>query len=210
MRDGWVWFIPIRPDLTSIGVVVRGREQLDEAAFEAMLAEAKLPLEGATRGELMHTSGWSHSCRRLAGPGFALLGDAGCFVDPVLSGGVDFAIRGGANGAMATLRVLAGADPREEFTAYEQRVRKEAAAYTRLVRYWYGNNRSVEGFFWEAHQELQASSLSTPLRAFVYLTSGRFAADHTFRVFVEWQEKKMFEQLGVDKAALRRAWAERG
>ena len=59
--------------------------------------------------------------------------------------------------------------------------------------------------FWEAHQEIQEASLSTPMRAFVYLTTGHYAADRHLQVFQAWQEKNIFSALGVSRSALARA-----
>ena len=92
---------------------------------------------------------------------------------------------------------------------YSRTMRKDYQAWLRMARYWYGNNRKVDGFFWEAHQLVQSKSVSTPLRAFVYLTSGHYAADAHFKVFQEWQEKKMFEALGVNRTALKSALDQR-
>lgn len=211
--EGWIWFIPISEDLTSIGVVTQ--KKLSPEHFEALLQRHEIPLDRAERAELdgsaeiRYARDWSYSCSRFCGPGYILIGDAACFVDPILSGGIDFAIRGGANAAMAVLQSLA--DPSTEqqhHQAYERRHRQEYKAYLRMARYWYGNNRNVDGFFWQAWEELEPGQVSTPLRAFVYLTSGNYAADKHFKVFEEWQEQKMFTALGADgkqiKQALRR------
>ncbi len=186
---GWVWFIPLSNDRTSVGVVVRERAKISPARFEALVAQAELPLRGAEReGELFYARDWSFYHRRTAGPGWLLVGDAACF---------------------AILRVIAGEPAAEVFGAYDAQTRKLYGAHLRLARYWYGNNRSVEGFFWEAHREVRADALSTPLRAFVYLTSGQYAADRHFRVFERTQEQRMFERLGVDRSRLSEAWRAR-
>jgi len=151
-----------------------------------------------------HARDWSFHCKHFVGPNFLLAGDAACFVDPILSGGVDFAVRSGANAALAILEAH-DASTEGPLTAYERAQRRDFRAYLRMARYWYGNNRSVGGFFWEAQQELPAGAVSTPLRAFVYLTSGRYAADKHLRIFQEWQEKKMFGALGVDRKRVKRA-----
>jgi clorobiocin biosynthesis protein Clo-hal len=207
--EGWVWFIPISPARTSVGVVVRARTRLEQSEFLRIVNCAGVPIAAATlvdEGDpLFHVRDWSYALRRSNGPGWMALGDAACFVDPILSGGVDFAIRGALNAAVALLRVRDGADEAATFAATDERLRREYRAYLRLARYWYGNNRSVSGFFWEAHQELGPESLSTPLRAFVYLTSGRYAADNHLRVFQQWQEERMFRALGVDGARVQEA-----
>lgn len=198
--EGWIWFIPVSPTRTSIGVVRRERARLDPTRFNELLQQADLPLQGASvvnpDAPLYTVRDWSYACRHTTGPGWLAVGDAACFVDPILSGGVDFAVRGALSGALALLRVRDGADEAQALTEAEARLKREYRAYLRLARYWYGNNRSVQGFFWEAHQELSLER-HTPLRAFVYLTSGRYAADRHFQVFQEWQEQKMFRALGA-------------
>jgi hypothetical protein len=42
------------------------------------------------------------------------------------------------------------------------------------------------------------------MRAFIYLTTGRYAADRHFKVFQRWQEQKMFSALGVDPSVTNR------
>ena len=210
--DGWVWFIPISSSRTSVGVVSRHPRRLTREAFDAAVRRAELPLEGAVgvpdaQGRVLRFArDWSFAQSRMAGPGWLLVGDAACFVDPILSGGVDFAVRGGCSAADVILRSLQ-ADPASSsalLAAYDAEVRRDYRAYLRLARYWYGNNRSVEGLFWEAHAEIPPGSASTPLRAFVYLTSGRYAADRHKGIFQGWQERRMFDALGVDRAALER------
>ncbi len=210
--DGWIWFIPIGPDRTSVGVVTRERARMDEARFDAILAASGLPLENAVpvghpKGRLRFVRDWSFSHTRLAGDGWLLVGDAAGFVDPILSGGVDFAVRGGCQAALALLRGFGAenADRAALLATYEADIARDYRAYLRLARYWYGNNRSVEGFFWEAHREIPPHAVETPYRAFVYLTTGRLAADRHLRVFQDWQERKMFRALGVDAEAVRRA-----
>lgn len=212
--EGWVWFIPTSPSRTSVGVVHRGRQRISVAQFEAAVAAAELPMAGAQRlpgprpeQPLYFARDWSFTHRRFAGPGWMLLGDAACFVDPILSGGVDAAIRSGCGAAVALMRRFSEPDADEAalLEGYSQQVRGDFKAYLRLARYWYGNNRSVEGLFWEAHREIRVDSMSTPLRAFVYLTSGQYAADRHLRVFDTWQEKNIFRSLGIDRDALRRA-----
>lgn len=212
--DGWCWFIPVSPTRTSVGVVSRQKGLMALGDFEEALRAAGFPLDGATRlagaGQdgLRFARDWSFTSSRFAGPGWWLVGDAACFVDPILSGGVDFAIRSGFRAGLAALRVSVGDEAETTAAeAYDEQFRREYKAYLRLARYWYGNNRTVGGLFWEAHREIPPHAALTPLRAFVYLTTGRYAAERHLRVFQEWQEKKMFRQLGVDAEALRRARA---
>ena len=201
LPEGWAWFIPISPTRTSVGLVHRLKERLDVERFRALLHPAGLPLSGATlvnpSRPLHHGRDWSFTHQRFGGPGWTLVGDAACFVDPILSGGVDFAVRGGFAAAVA---VLDGAP--EAHDRYAADLRRDYKAYLRLARYWYGNNRSVDGLFWQAHDSIPATATSTPTRAFVYLTSGRYAADRHLQIFDAWQERRMFRALGLDPERL--------
>ena len=155
----------------------------------------------------VHAKDWSYTHKRFVGSGWMMVGDAACFTDPILSGGVDFAIRGACNAAIALLRMFGeGRDSRDGTPPWlPSQLQREFAAYLRLARYWYANNRSVDGLFWEVHKVIPEDSLTTPLRAFKYVTSGKLDADNHFRIFTDAQEKKMFRALGVDKKEVKSA-----
>jgi flavin-dependent dehydrogenase len=214
--EGWVWFIPLSDDRTSIGVVTHERAKVTPERFWKVLGQTSLPLENVQimpdeKGqEFHHMKDWSYSHERFVGPGWILLGDAACFTDPILSGGVDFGVRSACN---ASLAILSGRDKptglNSALQGYERQLRKEYQAYLRVARYWYANNRAVDGLFWEMHRLIPIGSISTPLRAFKYLTSGKCDADAHFHLFSVAQEQRIFRELGVDedhlKDALRRA-----
>ena len=101
-RDIWYWLIPFANGKSSVGVVVP-RERLEKYPGDgseklwAIIRESgdmKKLLEGAREirpiGEI---SGYSTKVSRLAGPQFALLGNAGEFLDPVFSSGVTIAFK---------------------------------------------------------------------------------------------------------------------
>jgi len=216
--DGWVWWIPLGPDRTSIGLVTSSAADLPrgEGAWQRLVAVAEkagLPLpEGAAAASprVRTTRDWSYGVTTRCGPGWTLLGDAGGFVDPILAGGVDFAIRDGCNAAIAWLEAREAptrAARQARMVAHGTQAATEFRAYLKLARYWYGNNRSVDGLFWEARRAIpeEVDFVDTPLRAFAYLTSGEYSADRHFKVFIAWQERRIFQQLGVDKQALGKA-----
>lgn len=209
--EGWAWFIPTAADRTSIGIVHRRKRKMERPEWEAAIRQAGLPIEGARFDEetgLRFARDWSFSHRRMGGENWLLVGDAACFVDPVLSGGVDFAIRGAANAAVAVLS--AGDGPLAPAAqSYSKALLREYRTYLELARYWYGNNRSTDGFFWKAHEAIDALAGTTPLRAFVYLTTGHYAADRHFKVFSEYQEQRIFEALGVTHSSARKVLARR-
>ncbi len=125
-RDVWSWLIPFANGTSSLGIVA-AREQHErhagspEERLRAMMAgEPKLDeLVGAAPavrpvGEIV---GYAASVVRLCGPGFALLGNAAEFLDPVFSSGVTIALYSAKLAAAALDRQLRGqeVDWRREF-----------------------------------------------------------------------------------------------
>jgi len=119
-RKGWFWFIPLPDDITSIGVVAppsylctgRGDDPLAtlEAEITGCPAMARR-VAGATRVSHAYvTSDFSYRTRRMAGDGWLMVGDAFCFLDPIYSSGVMFALRSGEFGADAIHEALAAGD----------------------------------------------------------------------------------------------------
>jgi len=100
-RDVWSWLIPFPNGHSSLGIVAT-REHLaryagtDEQQFWAMVGdETKLRslLEAAhTVRPIGEIVGYAANVKALHGPGFALLGNAAEFLDPVFSSGVTIAL----------------------------------------------------------------------------------------------------------------------
>jgi hypothetical protein len=113
----WYWMIPLADGLCSTGVVGEPRhleiadrdrnERLAELVTEAglmgrLLAKSEPINEG---GEI---SGYACKVKSLVGPGYALLGNAGEFLDPIFSSGVTIALKSASLGAKAVDRHLRG------------------------------------------------------------------------------------------------------
>jgi halogenation protein CepH len=98
---GWVWYIPLRNDITSVGVVLDTRyakrlAQSPQACFDAAIANCICvsnwlsEAEQAMAIETISSIGYMNE--RFHGDGFVLVGDASVFVDPVFSAGVTLAM----------------------------------------------------------------------------------------------------------------------
>ena len=120
-EHGWLWFIPLRDDTTSVGVVsspehLKQRRGETEAFMRATLdtvTEARERMRDARRVGPVHVTGnYAYDCTRMHGPGWLLLGDAYSFVDPMFSSGVYLAMHGAEQGAAAVDAALR--DPRRE------------------------------------------------------------------------------------------------
>ncbi len=102
--DGWFWGIPLHNDTMSVGLVLHKttfkekRQQgksLEQIYHEAM-DECPLILDllkNATfvPGQMKVEQDYSYMSDKISGPGYFMVGDAACFIDPLLSTGVHLA-----------------------------------------------------------------------------------------------------------------------
>lgn len=115
--EGWFWVIGLTPTLTSVGFVTRPSfvKTLPNVAPDRLLQWAiqRCPIvrhrmrnaTGSAKNQVL--SDFSYTCKPFAGKGHFLVGDAGCFLDPIFSTGVTLAMIGGheaAKEAGATLK----------------------------------------------------------------------------------------------------------
>ncbi|WP_415772892.1 NAD(P)/FAD-dependent oxidoreductase [Pseudomonas sp. LB3P38] len=116
-RDIWFWTIPFSNGRCSVGVVAaaehfEGRmENLDEC-LRGFITETP-SLAGVLNNAVWDTpartiGGYSANVKTLHGPGFALLGNAAEFLDPVFSSGVTIAMRSASMAAAVLHRQLQG------------------------------------------------------------------------------------------------------
>ncbi|MBV6289176.1 NAD(P)/FAD-dependent oxidoreductase [Pseudomonas aegrilactucae] len=116
-RDIWFWTIPFSDGRCSLGVVAAAEHfaqapaDLDEClkAFVAQTPSLHKVLANAVWDTPARTiGGYSANVKSLHGPGFALLGNAAEFLDPVFSSGVTIAMRSASMAAGLLDRQLKG------------------------------------------------------------------------------------------------------
>jgi FADH2-dependent halogenase len=150
-EDGWVWAIPIRGDVISVGVMTSARMLRQSCPAELFTTHlrrvpricARLTGTKEWRG-LGCESNFEYHADTLAGPGFLIVGDAGCFTDPVFSCGVYLALATGRRAAEESARYLDGeiseAEAGERYTrffktGYETYYRVIRTVYDRSLGY---------------------------------------------------------------------------
>jgi len=116
-RDVWFWTIPFSNGRCSVGVVAAaerfaGRSDNLDECLRSFIAETP-SLSGVLKDALWDTKarsigGYSANVKTLHGPGFALLGNAAEFLDPVFSSGVTIAMRSASMAADVLHRQLNG------------------------------------------------------------------------------------------------------
>jgi flavin-dependent dehydrogenase len=143
--DGWVWTIPLSPQRISVGTVVPKR--LLAGADPAELLDrhlAALPrVTQRLRGtepvdEVQVESDYSYYTDTVVGPGWFIVGDAGCFADPIFSGGVLLASVTGNRAAETIDSIVSGTAAEEEaLVGYENFFKTGYDTYLRLVQAFY-------------------------------------------------------------------------
>lgn len=183
--DGWAWAIPLHTGRMSVGVVVdsvsgqagiRGRgvrafyaaQLAGVPRLSAMLAEATL-VEGP------HVvRDWSYVSDRVAGPGWVLVGDAACFVDPLFSSGVHLALTSGVLGAAHVTTALRRPEMAEATGAvYQQLYYRQYHHFRELARLFYASNRTAETYFWEARRIVGGDVSEAPRQSFIRAVAGQ-------------------------------------
>lgn len=149
---GWIWMIPFSTGDISVGIVVRspefakrvkGRKPAD--VYDELLAEIpsvsqRLGPEATRTRDVETTANFSFRCAAHAGPGWALVGDAAAFVDPVFSSGVHLAMEGGRRLVLDVDRALragkqqVGAGDLKRYTDSQKRA---LTVFTRFIYDWY-------------------------------------------------------------------------
>nr|WP_298111235.1 NAD(P)/FAD-dependent oxidoreductase [uncultured Pseudomonas sp.] len=117
LRDVWFWTIPFSNGRCSLGVVAdasrfQGRPEDLDACLRQFVEETPSlarPLQNAVWDTPARAiGGYSANVKTLHGPGFALLGNAAEFLDPVFSSGVTIAMRSASMAAGLLHRQLSG------------------------------------------------------------------------------------------------------
>lgn len=184
-ESGWFWYIPLGPNLTSVGAVVR-RENADriqgdpQKAIQALIDECPLISEylaDATRvtegqyGQLRVRKDYSYHQTKFWRPGLVLIGDAACFVDPVFSSGVHLATYSALLAARSINSTLAGLVPEDAaFTEFEARYRREYGVFYEFLMSFYDMHVDENSYFWSAKKV--TSNQHTELESFVELVAG--------------------------------------
>jgi flavin-dependent dehydrogenase len=182
IRDGWIWVIPLG-DKTSIGVVTSHRSQGARskegplAWYERTLREAGpvAPLlEGATRvTDVRGARDWSYRAKFTSGPGILLIGDAACFIDPILSTGVHLAMSAAYWAAAAVHSSLGKPEHEPMFRRYFDE--SYAAQYHELlaqVSALYRSETRKDSYYWTSKEILRLGAAVEPRLAFLHITAG--------------------------------------
>lgn len=220
---GWYWIIPLAGDRASIGFVTR-KDWFAERrlAFESAddMYHALVDESGAVRalldearylGPVRVETDYSYAAERFCGPGYMLVGDAACFLDPLLSTGVHLALYSAINAAACIASVHRGEVTEEAANNYfEYAFRRGYTRLFALVSVMYERYLGKDGFFRlsdvlvgaQANQD--GGTLDPPTsESFAEVIGGlsdlREASDASSRVLTD---RLLSEALGVQRRAM--------
>ena len=116
---GWFWYIPLKNDIISVGVVAEKDYLFSDSKDPAQIMAREIErnvwikehLEGGEQfGEYWVTAEFSYRAKHPAADGLVLAGDAFAFLDPVFSSGVFLALKSGELVADAVDSALTAGD----------------------------------------------------------------------------------------------------
>ena len=147
----WYWLIPFADGRSSFGVVAEqdffDHYQFDDASPETLQATfARILADDPALSHVLRNKkfdtpvrtlvGYSANVKHLASQNYALLGNAGEFLDPVFSSGVTIALKSSSLAVPLVERVLQG-QAVDWMQDYEQPLRKGIKVFRAYVESWY-------------------------------------------------------------------------
>lgn len=148
--DVWYWVIPFEDGTCSIGIVgkqhffaeaTKAKEDADEkACLQAGIEQnpflKDLLLDATVKGPVRQLTGYATNIKQLYGDGYAILGNAGEFLDPIFSSGVTIALKSASLAVAALTRQLRGEDV-DWATSFAAPLQSGVNVFRAYVDAWY-------------------------------------------------------------------------
>jgi hypothetical protein len=185
--DGWLWGIPLHNGTMSVGIVLHkttfkekraegaSLEQIYLAAIDSCPLIADLVKPGKLVTNVKTEQDYSYIAGSLTGPGYFLVGDAACFIDPLLSTGVHLATHSAMLGAASIASALRGEVTEQQAMAFfEQSYRQTYFRLMAIVSGMYQQYDGKETYFWQAQQltHHDYDDSEAMMAAWLYVVSG--------------------------------------
>lgn len=182
-RDVWFWTIPFSDGRTSLGVVAAAErfatapDDLD-ACLKHFVAQApslaKVLANAVWDTPARTIGGYSANVKALHGPGYALLGNAAEFLDPVFSSGVTIAMRSASMGAGLLHRQLQG-EAVDWQSAFAEPLQRGVDTFRVYVEGWYDGSFQDVIYHPGSSPEIRAM-ISSILAGYAWDTRNPFVA----------------------------------
>jgi flavin-dependent dehydrogenase len=192
---GWVWVIPISADNLSIGVVVNNsfikkekekftksgstdwrheiymQEIADSPAVNMLLKNAKMDHKVQVNGD------YSYYCEKKFGSNYAMIGDAGAFLDPIFSSGIYVGMHSAELVAEALRHKLKSNDNNSLEDAYIQ-INGAVSLLEKFIKLFYSPDVLNFAAMGAPEKMLTYNKTETVYSIFHYLLAGDFFKNH--------------------------------
>lgn len=188
LGNGWIWFIPISPDVSSVGFVTHADHYKQsglspaELYSEAVATEphiADLLANATPEGDIRSTKDWSFLSERMVGENWMLVGESAGFADPILAGGMALAMVGAREAAYVHAALLRGEQDESWLKEwYGETQARRISQHIKFADYWYSANGHFSDLKAYTAQIAAEAGLSLePSQAFQWLGTGGFVSD---------------------------------
>lgn len=188
-HDVWYWLIPFAHGRCSIGVVAEASFLATIAGDETHRLRTLVMQDPALRALLQHAewdtparaiSGYAANVTSLWGKNFALLGNAGEFLDPIFSSGVTIALKSASLATETLSRMLAG-DNVDWEADYAVPLKNGVNTFRTFVESWYaGGFQKI--IFHEQQEPAIRRMISSILAGYAWDLSNPFVSESKRRL----------------------------
>lgn len=186
---GWIWFIPISPTRTSIGLVAPvawfkesglSPEEVYEKACKEQPEIAELTKNARAEGKFQTCRDWSNLADQVTGPNWMLAGESAGFADPILSAGMTLAHTSAREAAYTILEMDRGElDATWLRERFDSRIREGIKNHIRFAQYWYAANSCFTDLKEHCAGIADEAGVGlTPEHAWRWLSLGGFTNEH--------------------------------
>jgi 1H-pyrrole-2-carbonyl-[peptidyl-carrier protein] chlorinase len=170
VSNTWVWQIPITDTVTSIGVVTqkkhfeKSRESREKFFWNCLASRPQLhdALKAAKQLRPLKEEGdYSYGMKAICGDGFAMVGDAARFVDPIFSSGVSIALNSARLASEAIIKTAndGGVFNKESFNDFQSTMRRGTKNWYEFISVYYRLNVLFTAFIEDPKYRLDVLKL---------------------------------------------------
>ncbi|MDX2116097.1 MAG: NAD(P)/FAD-dependent oxidoreductase [Planctomycetota bacterium] len=185
---GWIWFIPLGPTRTSIGLITPAEhfkktgKTPEELYLEALASQeqiARLTRSAQREMKLQATKDWSQLAERIVGDNWFLVGEAAGFADPILAAGMSLTHSSARDAAYTILELDRGElDGQWLRRRYNERNRTNIEQHIRFGQYWYSANGCFTDLQEHCSRIADSAGLKLdPKKAWAWLAQGGFISE---------------------------------
>lgn len=206
--NGWLWLIPLKENLISIGVVIplteyqkakqSAQEFLESYIRRVPIVQTAITPNPRLRGKVHLYGNLGYTTTRAFGEGWVLVGDAAFFIDPCYSTGVHLALSSAKHATRLYLEYRRmGGSFSDLFAEYERELRRDEKLVLRFVDAFYmaTRNRVLKWM-------VPAGNTDFINRSFVGVTGGDFRK-HPFMInWLYWTSRAVSTLFPVPARAI--------